>query len=247
MARFFIDLPLSPSLELDLPTGAAQHVRVRRLQPGDDLTLFNGQGGEWSATLLQMGKTVRVQVHAHHAIEREHPRQLMLAQALVANDNMDWIIEKATELGVSVIQPLACSHCTMKLSADRAEKKLQHWQGIIQSACAQSGRNRLPQLLPPLPLQDWLTQLPLDPKPSSGSTSAAEQRLIASLNVTDSAPDQAPSSPVWILIGPEGGFSAAEESAAQKQGFQGLSLGPAVLRAETAALSALARLSKPRA
>lgn len=236
MPRFYCPVPLADGTLVDLPAGAARHVQVLRLQPGDALTLFNGEGGEFDATVTRMGRSdVQVQVGVHTPIEREATRAVHLAIGTPANERMDWLIEKATELGVAGIQPLLAERSVLKLQGERAGKKLAHWQGVAIAACEQCGRNRVPALQAPASLAAWLT------------TSLPASRLLLSLQA-DSQPladrmAQLPPGPVLFLSGPEGGLSPAEEAAARARGFAPVSLGPRTLRAETAPLAALAALT----
>lgn len=236
MPRFYCPCPLPIGATLALPAGAARHVQVLRLQPGDTITLFNGEGGEYEATVMRMGRSdVEVQLAAHSATEREAPRTVHLAVGMPANERMDWLLEKATELGVAALQPLQAERSVLRLSGERAEKKLAHWQGIAIAASEQCGRNRVPAVHAVRNVAEWLRgELPA-------------QRLLLSLG-----PDTVPlaqqitrmdSSPVVLLSGPEGGLSPAEEQAARAAGFTPISLGARTLRAETAPLAALAALT----
>ncbi|SFZ78345.1 16S rRNA (uracil(1498)-N(3))-methyltransferase [Chitinimonas taiwanensis] len=226
MPRLYLDAPLSSGLEFDLPEACARHVQVLRLQPGDALTLFNGQGGEYAASVLAMGKRhVSVQVGAFDASERESPLQLTLVQALSATERMDYTVQKATELGVQTIQIVQSAYCGYKLAAERAEKRLQHWQAVAESAAEQCGRTRVPRILAPIKLEHWLAQAP-----------AAELKLLLSPidgQRLNALPAQAAS--VQMLVGPEGGFSLEEEASAKAAGFQALLLGPRIFRTETVA------------
>jgi len=230
--RFHVAAPMQAGLELSLPPGAARHVQVLRLQPGDPLTLFNGEGGEWQADVVRMGRSdVSVRLNAHVAIDRELPIQVTLALGMPANERMDALVEKATELGVAVIQPLMTERSVLRLSGERADKKLAHWQGVAAAASEQCGRTRVPVLAPVRSLADWLRGLP----PAGGG------RFVLSLRT--SGPLQAgPGGALTFLSGPEGGLSEAEEAAAAAAGFVPASLGPRVLRADTAPLAVLAHL-----
>ena len=230
MPRFHCPSPLATGLALSLPPGAARHVQVLRLQPGDAITLFNGEGGEFDATVTRMGRSdVEVDVGAHHAIEREAHRAVHLLAGITANERMDWLVEKATELGVASITPLVAERSVLKLKGERAEKKMAHWQGVAVAAAEQSGRNRVPPIHPAVTLTEWLKK------------SAPGERWVLSLSEgTQPVPRQASPAPVTVLSGPEGGLSPAEESAALAAGFAPVSLGPRVLRAETAPLAVLA-------
>ena len=236
MPRFHcpIDLPLG--LETALPEGAARHVQVLRMQPGMAVTLFNGQGGEHRAEITHMGKReVRVRVLSHEAIEREATRAVHLVVGMPANERMDWLVEKATELGVTRITPVMTARSVLRLSGERADKKRAHWQDIAASACEQCGRNRVPQIDPPLPWDAWLAAQPSNP-------GDATQRWVLSLHPQAQAArtlHNASAAPAMVLSGPEGGLSDAEDAAARAAGFVPVTLGERVLRAETAALAAL--------
>jgi len=257
MPRFYCPAPLHTGDLLELPAGAARHVQVLRLQPGDNITLFNhgpgwemgnntSPGGEFAAMVTQMGRShVQVQVGAHEALEREPARAVHLALAMPANDRMDWLVEKATELGVASIQPLLSERSVLRLSGERADKKTAHWQSVAVSACEQCGGNRVPLVHSVATLAHWLQALPSDETAGSGQLAAA--RMLLSLRegsrpLADATPSGDAVQKVVFLSGPEGGLSAAEEDAALACGFAPVSLGARVLRAETAALTALARL-----
>lgn len=240
-ARFYADLPLRTGDSLALPERAARHVQVLRLQPGDLITLFNSQGGEFQATIERMGRSdVQVQVAAHSAVERETRRAVHLAVGMPANERMDWLVEKASELGAASITPLMAERSVLRLKGERADKKVAHWQGVAIAACEQCGRNRLPPVHAVDTLSDWLAALP--PAASAAprlllSLRAGTQPLAQALAACDSA------TPVTLLSGPEGGLSPAEEEAALAHGFLPVTLGPRVLRAETAPLACLALLT----
>lgn len=228
---------------LALPPGAARHVQVLRMQPGDALTLFDGNGGEYAATVERMGRSeVTVQVANHIAVEREAPRAVHLAIGMPANERMDWLVEKATELGVASIQPLMTARGVLRLAGERAEKKRAHWEAIAIAACEQCGRNRLPLIHPVRALAGWIDTPPIDDAQrfvlslAERSCDMREIRERASVAALRGA---------CVLSGPEGGLSAAEEQDAIARGFEPLTLGPRVLRAETAALAALALLAGP--
>jgi 16S rRNA (uracil1498-N3)-methyltransferase len=236
MPRFFVPLPMHAGSPLDLPAAAARHVQVLRLQPGDGITLFNGDGGEYSARVLRMGKQeVSVQVAEHHAVERETARPLHLAVALMANERMDWLVEKATELGAASLQPLITSRCVLRLQGERADKRIARWELAAIAACEQCGRNRLMKIHPIQSLGDWL-------KTPAAATGA---RAVLSLGGNAASAAQlsqqlAPNASLTLLSGPEGGLSEAEQAQAIVAGFTPVSLGPRVLRAETAAVAAAA-------
>jgi 16S rRNA (uracil1498-N3)-methyltransferase len=260
MPRFFCPAELVSGHTLDLSASAARHVQVLRLQPGDSITLFNhgpgwggaSPGGEFDATVTRMGRSdVQVQVGTHHAVEREAPRQVHLAVGMPANDRMDWLVEKATELGVASIQPLMTERSVLRLSGERAEKKVAHWQSVAIAACEQCGGNRVPLVHPMQTLAHWLKASQATAPNASADAAAPLGSHKFLLSLRDSAlPVQAQvsnpgSAAVWFLSGPEGGLSAAEEDAALQAGFAPATLGTRVLRAETAALAALITLTLP--
>ena len=230
MPRFHCPAPLRSGQELALPAGAARHVQVLRLQPGDVITLFNGEGGEFDATVTRMGRSdVVVEVGMHHAVEREAARAVHLLVGITANDRMDWLVEKATELGVASITPMVAERSVLKLKGERADKKRAHWQGVAVAAAEQCGRNRVPPVHPAVTLNEWVK------KAQPG------QRWVLSLSEgSQGLPQLALKEPVTVLSGPEGGLSPGEEAAALAAGFAPISLGPRVLRAETAPLAVLA-------
>ena len=235
MPRFHIPQPLAIGQLVTLPDTVAHHIQVLRLAQGELITLFNGEGGEYSATLtLIERRSATVEIKAHHPRDVELPFAITLAQALPEGSKMDWIIEKAIELGVSGFQPLAAQRCVVRLSAERAEKKMDHWRGIIESASEQSGRNRLAQLAPLQDYKQWITQQDM------------HRRIILTPRAQQSLPDwarhQGPQA-VTLVIGPEGGLSEQEEEAALRHGALALAMGPRILRTETAALAAVGALS----
>ena len=251
-ARFHAPLPLAEGASVLLPEGAARHVQVLRMQPGQEITLFNGTGGQWQATVTRMGRSeVEVCVGAHQATEREAGRAVHLAVGMPANERMDWLGEKATELGVASVQPLQTSRSVLRLTGERALKKQAHWQSVAVAACEQCGGNRVPSVAPLSELGAWLKCLPAMPagdgKAEAGTPAAdVPLRCLLSLGkgtrplaaVLAEAP---PTRPLLFLSGPEGGLSAEEEGLAAAHGFLPVTLGPRVLRAETAALAALVR------
>ncbi|WP_299510859.1 16S rRNA (uracil(1498)-N(3))-methyltransferase [uncultured Limnohabitans sp.] len=236
MPRFYCPAPLAAGLALSLPPGAARHVQVLRLQPGDFITLFNGEGGEFDATVTRMGRSdVDVEVGAHHTVEREAARAVHLLAGITANDRMDWLVEKATELGVASITPLVAERCVLKLKGERAEKKIAHWQGVAIAAAEQCGRNRVPSIHPAVTLAEWVKKAP----PGERWVLSLSEGTQPVAQVLGQAPKM-PMTPVTVLSGPEGGLSPAEELAALSAGFLPVTLGPRVLRAETAPLAVLA-------
>lgn len=235
MPRFYCPQPLAIGVTVDLPEAVAHHLHVVRLQPGAALTLFNGEGGQYRASLLETGKRrASATVEAFEDVEAEAPYAVTLAQGLPEGSKMDWIVEKAVELGVTAIQPLAAQRSVVRLSGERAEKRQAHWRAVIVSASEQCGRNRIAALQPLADVGPWLAM----PSPST--------RILLSPRATESlagwARANAPQ-PVTLLIGPEGGLSPQEEEAAIVAGALSLSMGPRVLRTETAGLAALALLA----
>lgn len=239
--RIHLPQPLEGGQTVALPPAASRHVQVLRLQPGDALTLFGDpkHGGEWSACVLTIGRReVTVQVQAHAAVERDPARAVHLAVGMPANERMDWLVEKATELGVASVQPLLTERSVLRLGGERAAKKVEHWQAVAVAACEQCGGNRVPRVLPVRTLSDWLA----DP-----ARAALGPGLWLSLQA-DSQPlahwaAAHPHVPCHVVLGPEGGLSPAEETLLAQAGLAPLALGPRVLRSETAALAALVLLT----
>ena len=241
-ARFYADVALVPGTSISLPEQCARHVQVLRLQPGERITLFNGQGeleGEFEATVERMGRSdVDVTIGAFTATAREATRAIHLVVGMPANDRMDWLVEKATELGAASIQPVMSERSVLRLKAERADKKAAHWRGIAMASSEQCGRNRVPLVHDVATLGHWLKKaalLPVD----------AGTRLLLSLRDGTRPLNQAVAGTgaLSFLSGPEGGLSPAEEAAALACGFSPVTLGPRILRAETAPLACLALLT----
>jgi 16S rRNA (uracil1498-N3)-methyltransferase len=230
--RLHVATPLATGLRLTLPPGPARHVQVLRLQPGDALTLFDGRGGEYDAVVTRMGRSdVDAEIGAHHPLESEATPAVHLALGMPANERMDWLVEKATELGVASIQPLVSERSVLRLAGERAEKKQAHWQAVAIAACEQCGRNRVPTVHPVQAFAPWLA-------------AKADPGLVLSLRAGSSpVVAHASRAAVTLLSGPEGGLAPAEEEAALARGWLPVQLGPRVLRAETAPLAALAVLT----
>lgn len=232
--RVFTDQPLIIGQEVTLNSQVSRHLAtVLRLNAGDAVTLFNGSGGEYLSTLtLSNHKSVIAHIESFNAIERESPLRIHLGIGLSRGDRMDWVIQKATEVGVAEITPLFTERTEVKLKADRQNKKYNHWQQIIISACEQCYRNQLPQLHSPRPLHDWLDDV------------QSEQKLVLH-HRSDNGVDQIRpllASSAALLIGPEGGLADKEINAAMANNFQTLTLGPRVLRTETAPVVAISVL-----
>lgn len=233
--RAYMALPLHVGAELELPPAVADHVvRVLRLVTGDALTLFNGDGSDYAATLLTVDKrSARVRIEAAATNRQESPLALTLAQALARGEKMDLIVQKATELGVSRIVPLVTERSEVRLDPVRARKRHAHWQAVAASACEQCGRARLPEILPAVPLAAWVGTLVDD----DTTRLALLPEASVSLRELPWASTRA-----VLVIGPEGGLGPRDVDALTQAGFQGLRLGPRVLRTETAGLAAVAAL-----
>jgi 16S rRNA (uracil1498-N3)-methyltransferase len=258
--RLYCSGPLSPGAVRALPAGTARHAQVLRLQPGDALVLFDGAGGEWAARVARMGRSeVLVEPLRHRAVEREAARRVQLAVACIAAERMDWLIEKATELGAAGITPLVAERSVARFGQERAGRRLAHWRAVALAACEQCGRNRVPEIAPVRSLVDWLATVKARPAQdgfpaasgapcgttSQGADDDAGLRLLLSLQPGAPALSALATSTatVMLLSGPEGGFSPVEEAAARVADFQPVTMGERVLRAETAPLSALAALT----
>ena len=264
--RLHVDRTLVELDEFDLPEAAARHAQVRRVQPGDALRLFDGRGHEHTAQVLEMGrKAVVVRVESPCATLPEMPQRLTLALGMPANERMDTLVEKATELGVHAIQPLECERSVLRLSGERAQRKREHWQAVAVAASEQCGRAWVPQVADVQPLAGWLQALAREradagagadagSDSAAGATAGADTtprtlRLVLSFSPDAVSPAAALQAldlknggghSVLTLSGPEGGLSPAEEAAARAVGFQPVTLGPRVLRADTAPLALLA-------
>jgi len=217
-----------------LPAPQAHHVaRVLRLAEGDALTLFNGDGSEYDAVVARMARdAVTVKISGARSAAREPALEIVLGQALSSGERMDYTVQKAVELGVAAIHPLAASRSVVRLDAARAEKRVAHWQSVAIAACEQSGRNRIPPVAPVMPLESWL-----------GQGAATALRLLLSPHGETRMRDLArPDGAIVLLAGPEGGFTQEEEALARRSGCTPVRLGPRVLRTETAAVAALAAM-----
>jgi 16S rRNA (uracil1498-N3)-methyltransferase len=239
MPRFHVSAPLAPNQLVSLPENVVRHVHVLRLQTGDQIDLFDGAGGQYSGTLVEIGKRSAVaQLGEHEAREAEAPYSITLAQGVAGGDKMDWLIEKAVELGVSAIVPLTAERGVVRLSAERAVRRQAHWQALVEAACEQCGRNRVPAVSAAMDVQKWLNEL--------ADIRDGEIRLMLSPRAEKdfaSLPEHAPAESVTLAIGPEAGFSPAEEAAIADAGFTSISLGPRILRTETAGMAMLAALA----
>ena len=234
LTRVHVDLPLAPGIELALPEAPAVHLaRVLRLGVGDDCVLFNGDGSDYAARVLAIGKReLRVVVTATKPVERESPLRVVLLQGIARGEKMDLILQKATELGVVGVHPVASQRSEVKLDEARAAKRLAHWRNVVIAACEQSGRAVVPVVSAPATLQDAL-----------GSLSVDGLRLLLDPDGTRSfATLPSIDGPVLLAVGPEGGWSPRDRDQLREAAFEGLRLGPRILRTETAGLAAVAAL-----
>ncbi len=234
MIRIYQNFPLSDNAVIDLDTAASHHVaRVLRAQIGEKLVIFNGQGGEYPADIIGIDKkkvTIKTQLFSPRCVES--PLNVCLAQGISRSEKMDFTIQKAVELGVKCIVPLLTERTTIKLKEERSQKRVEHWQSVIVSACEQSGRNILPKLLPPQLLSSWLPSAKADERFVLSPTA---RRKLSTFQVANNAS-------VIVLVGPEGGLSDKEIHIANQHGFAELNLGPRILRTETAGLAVLSAL-----
>lgn len=238
MHRLYLPAALSAGV-VALTPQAQRHVRALRLRPGDALQVFDGSGGQWSARLRDGGG--EVDVLDFDAVEREFERPVELAVGMPANERMDWLVEKAGELGAAAILPLLSARSVLRLHGERAERREAHWRGVAVAACEQCGRNRLPRIDPVRALPAWLRQLPAE-HPTARCLLAVPAHAEA-MPLARWAATLAPGQPVLALSGPEGGLDDDEIAAALAAGFVPVSLGPRTLRAETAPLALLAGLA----
>lgn len=225
----------------ELPDSAARHAQVLRLRVGDEVELFDGRGQVWRAQLAGQGRAgTHVQVAGEVHCDTELPVKVTVALGMPANERMDTLVEKATELGMWRLQPLHCQRSVLRLDAQRSQRRQAHWQAVAQSAAAQCRRAWVPEVMPVMELSTWLA----GGSPAPGGT-AGEQRWLLSLEPSAQTMRglAIPLGHLWLLSGPEGGFTAQEQAMAAQAGFQAVSLGPRVLRSDTAPLAALAGLA----
>lgn len=234
--RFYINQPLQGDHELILPKEIHRHaIQVLRLAVDDVLILFNGKGGEYRAILTNVQKRhSSVRIISFNAVNCDSPLDISLAIAMIKADKMDFAIQKSVEMGVNSIQPLYTERSVIKLKANRLEKKLLHWQGVITAACEQSGRTSIPQILAPIPLALWL---PLSTTTSSSTLHLAMLPRQHPHITTLSSPEN---HKMTLIVGPEGGFSDQEVDLLLSLGIKGIQFGPRILRAETAVIAAIA-------
>lgn len=230
--RLYVETGLRPESRVELPADAAHHAtRVLRLSDGDAVVLFDGRGGEYDARLAVPARgAASAMTAARRDVERESPLQVTLVQGVSSSDKMDFTVQKAVELGVAAIQPVLTARSVVRLQGEREAKKRAHWQRIAVAACEQCGRNRVPEVADPLPLDRYRAP-------------AGASLLLLSPTGALRLGEAAPRSPLVLAVGPEAGFSEEEEEGLRRAGFAGVRLGPRVLRTETAALAALAALN----
>lgn len=231
--RFFCNQVIAGPGEQVLPERVAHHaVRVLRMSDGDPLVLFDGTGIEARARLLRRERTWWVRVEAFGHVSRESSLQVVLVQALAAADKMDWIVQKAVELGISAIQPVRAERSVVRLGGERAERRLVHWQQVAVSACEQSGRNRVPEVRPILDLEGYL----------AANSDGARRLVLEPLGGIGLSAMDTPSGAIHFLVGPEGGWTASESGACRVAACEAVTLGPRILRTETAGLAAVAAM-----
>lgn len=235
MTRIYFSEVIPDHGVCDLAPAQAHHVaHVLRMVEGDAITLFDGRGTIHDAVIAQCARgTVRVRISASHSEDCESPLQVTLVQAVSSGERMDYTIQKAVELGVAAVQPVLSERCVVRLSGERAMKRVTHWQAVVAAACEQCGRNYLPPVSPLLPFAVWLEQTAAEP---------SLRILLAPGGAARLQEIGQPPGKVTLLVGPEGGLTAAEAGDAGRAGFVSLQLGPRVLRTETAALAALAAM-----
>lgn len=238
--RFYIEQEPVVGQRMVLPQAASHHaIRVLRLAPGDTITLFTGKKGEFSAQIAEHSKhSTTVTINQYLDITRESPLKIELAQAICANEKMDWIVQKAVEMGVTRIQPITTTRSLIRLSSERASKRLLHWQKIIIAACEQCGRNHIPDIQPIQSFNHWLDQK---------KTCHTDQNTCFILSPTAQArlkamPEPKADTQLTLAIGPEGGFTPDEEAAAIQAKFTPIQLGQRILRTESAALATIAAM-----
>ena len=232
MPRFYLPAPLALQTTFSLPENIVRHIHVLRLNTGDNITLFNGTGSDFAATLQEIGKRhAECHITAQRQPENESALNITLVQAVSSGERMDFTLQKSVELGVRAIQPIISERCVVRLSGERADKRVQRWQDIVIAACEQSGRSIVPTVQPIVSFSDYLRQMP------------PELHLMMSLRRATTLRDITPApQTLRLMIGPEGGWTPAEEQAALAAGVQTITLGKRVLRTETAAMAAMAAM-----
>lgn len=234
LTRLYFPGPIPAHGVFEAPRGEAHHVaHVLRLGPGDALIVFDGRGTEYAARIERIAKSgVTVKVGEGRTVNRESPLAVTLAQGISSGERMDYTVQKAVELGVHAVQPIAMERSVVRLNAERAAKRLAHWQAVAVAACEQSGRNHVPGVLPVTPLTSWL----------ASSAEGAVRLTLSPTGASTLKELQRPSAPIVLLVGPEGGLSPREQEDAKAAGYTPVRVGPRILRTETAALAALAAM-----
>ena len=233
MPRFYVDFALSPDSVVELPDNVVRHLNVLRVKNTEEIVLFNGNGKSYPALPEVLEKRrASVRILREEATDNESPLNITLVQAVSAAERMDFTLQKSVELGVAEIRPVISERCVVRLSGERAERRVARWQEIVVSACEQSGRNIVPKVLPLTTYAQALQQLPQE-----------TTKLLMSLNRAQKLSDVQPQSgKVVFMVGPEGGWTEKEEQQAFDAGFQSVTLGKRVLRTETASLAAIATM-----
>ncbi len=233
MPRFYVDFALSPDSVVELPDNVVRHLNVLRVKNTEEIVLFNGNGKAYPALPEVLEKRrASVRILREEATDNESPLNITLVQAVSSAERMDFTLQKSVELGVAEIRPVISERCVVRLSGERAEKRVARWQEIVVSACEQSGRNIVPKVLPLTTYVQALQQLPQE-----------TTKLLMSLNRAQKLSDVRPQSgKVVFMVGPEGGWTEKEEQQAFDAGFQSVTLGKRVLRTETASLAAIAAM-----
>lgn len=232
--RFHCSFPLAPGAVVELPPDALHHAtRVLRMAEGDHVRLFDGRGGEWTGHLKRAGRQMSVVLESFDDTEREAPISVTLVQGLPAADKMDLIVQKAVELGIARIRPVVARRSVIRLSGERMDRRVAHWQAVAVAACEQCRRNRVPEVGPLVDLPHLLAEAPAPGELRLMLDPTADRRL---------ADLPKPAGPVTLLVGPEGGFEEGEVVAAKIAGFQAVRLGPRILRTETAGLAVVAAM-----
>lgn len=229
--RAFVDAPLAAGMRIALPEDVAGHLaRVLRLRAGDGCMLFNGDGRDYAARIVSANrKSVEAEIGSAREVRNESPLRIVLVQGIARGEKMDWIVQKATELGIAGIVPVHAERGEVRLDEERAGKRLRHWRSVVVSACEQSGRARIPEVFAPCALADALAGLPA-------------MRLLLDPDAAHCLPSNIPGNACALAIGPEGGWSPSDGATLEASGFVGARLGPRVLRTETAGLAAIAAL-----
>ncbi len=237
--RFFCNIALEPNTTIALPSDLAHHaIRVLRLSANADIVLFNGQGGQYPARLLIDGKNGLAAIGAHDPVEAELAGDITLAQGIPAGDKMDWVIEKAVELGARRLVPIAARRSVLQLTGERLNKRMQHWRRIAQAASEQSGRNRIMAISAPMPLRDYLEQDGRQGQTTLFCHPGSPQTLAQALEPGQNS--------LTLLVGPEGGWAPEEQAIVERQGLTPIRFGRRVLRTETAGLALIAAISALR-